>query len=229
MSSEFQFFGGEKGPVPAIPRDGRRSVAVLTPSGDMCHTAYANSLAGMIVHTMATPDLPLSAISVQHYGSSILPQGRHKLAMKALDLGVTHMLWIDSDMEFPKDLLVRWLHRNEPIIGINAMMRRPPYLNCAQSEPGKPIVMTSDITGVQKVHRTGFGVLWIACEVFRRVDQPWFQTEYLNEQGAYRGEDYYFLERAREAGYDIYVDFDVSKEINHVGCYGFNPMMKAER
>lgn len=225
--SQRTFFGPSSGPMPQIPNDGRRSVAVLTPSGDMCHTAYTNSLASMLVHTMATPDLQLSAVSVQHYGSSILPQGRHRLAMKALELGVTHTLWIDSDMEFPKDLLVRWLGRNEPIIGINAMMRRPPYLNCAQSEPGMPIEMDETRVGVQKVHRTGFGVLWIATEVFRRIPHPWFQTEYLNEQGAYRGEDYFFLERAREAGYDIYVDFDVSRKINHVGCFGFNPMMKA--
>ena len=83
--SQVQFFGTQQGPPPAappIPQDGRRSVAILTPAGDMCHTAYCNSLAAMIVHTMATPDLPLSALCVNHYGSSILPQGRHRLALR---------------------------------------------------------------------------------------------------------------------------------------------------
>ena len=200
-----------------------RVVSVLTPAGDSVHTEFATSVFQMLLHTLAMGGTNLKSLGIQVYGSSIIPHSRNVLAATALENGSTHTLWIDSDMQVPREMLLHWLKRDEPIIGINAMMRRPPYLNCAQSGPKEPLIVTPDSKGLEKVHRTGFGVMWVATEVFRRIPMPWFSLEYIPEVGIFRGEDYVFCEKAREAGYEIYVDHDVSRAVKHVGAIGHMP------
>ena len=204
----------------------KRSVAILTPCGDQVHTEYCVSLSLMLLHTLAQPEINLEKLTVQTYGCSIIPHSRNVLAAAALELGVTHTLWIDADMGFPKDMLLRFLTRDEEIIGINAMMRRPPYLNCAQKTPREPLVTNPESTGLEIVHRTGFGVMWIATDVFRKVGMPLFNLEYQHDTGVFRGEDYFFCESAKKAGYEIYVDHDLSKQIQHLGTFGYNPLLK---
>ena len=140
----------------------QKTVAILTPAGDLVHTTFAMNLSRMILHTLTTMNVPMG-LTLQSYGSSMIPHSRHKLATWALEVGCTHMLWIDSDMEFPADMLLRFLRRDEPLIGINACQRRPPYLNTAQSEPHKPLAMSAESRGIEKVWRTGFGVMWTAA------------------------------------------------------------------
>jgi hypothetical protein len=71
----------------------------------------------------------------------------------------------------------------------------------------------------------GFGMVWVATDVFRAMPKPWFSHEWLPDQEVFRGEDYYFFERAREAGFECYVDHDLSKEVGHIGSFTFNPVM----
>jgi hypothetical protein len=54
---------------------------------------------------------------------------------------------------------------------------------------------------------------------------PRFDFKYLPDQGQWRGEDYHFFEHARELGHDFYVDHDLSKEVYHMGAFGYNPLM----
>ena len=208
--------------------DARKSVAILIPALDHVHTEFAVSLAQMILHTAGNGAELLSHLSIQTYGCSIIPHARHVLAQHAVESGVTHTLWIDSDMQFPQDMLLRFARHDEKLIGINAMMRRPPYLNCAQAQPGMPLLITEESRGLEKVHRTGFGVMWVATEVFRSISMPWFDLVYQPQLHQFRGEDYVFCEKARAAGYEVYVDLDISREVKHLGSYGFNPWMKLE-
>jgi len=208
-------------------RDKRR-VAVLTPCDDRVATEFATSLVEMVQHTYASAPGNLEGLVVQAFGSSILPYSRERLAHFAIESGATHTLWIDSDMKFPKDTLIRMLQTAEPIVGINAMSRREPYRNCAQINPDTPLETTPDSTGYEKVWRMGFGLVWIATDVFKAIDNPWFDFEYIPEKMCWRGEDFGFFERARDLGHPFYVDHDLSKEVYHMGSFGFNPLMMAQ-
>ena len=203
-----------------------RKVAILVPCGDMVHTEFATSLQNLILHQAKTRDPRLGDFGIYTYGSSLLPWSRHVLASVSLDYGFTHMLWIDSDMMFPKDMVERFLDRHEPIIGINAMTRRPPYRLTAQKEVGVELETTIESTGVVKCWRVGFGVMWVASEVFTKIDKPWFNFEWNDELKCYRGEDYFFCEKARAQGYEVYVDQDLSKQVFHIGSFGFHPLLK---
>ena len=52
------------------------------------------------------------------------------------------------------------------------------------------------------------------------------EQPYLPESDEYRGEDYDFFNKAMAAGFELYVDQDLSKEVNHIGSFAFNPLMK---
>jgi hypothetical protein len=204
----------------------KRSVAVLIPCEDMLHTAHYVSMINMVQYTLMNLPPNLTQMVVQTYSSSILPWSRQSLAYGAVKMGATHTLWIDSDMMFPKDLVIHFCGMDEPIIGINAMNRRPPYRNLAQKSFNVPIATTPESTGLEEVYRFGFGVAWIATEVYKKMEEPWFDFQYIEEKKLYRGEDYYFYDKARDLGYKMLVDHDVSKQVWHIGTFGFNPMLK---
>lgn len=202
-----------------------KNVSVLTPIADQCHSAYALSLVHMCMRTLASPPKELGRLSVEAYSSTILPFARSLLAETALQNGSTHLLFIDSDMDFPSDMLLRFLQREEDIIGINASSRRPPFRCTAQIGPAVSMTTTEDSTGLEKAYRMGFGVVWVRADVFKAIDKPWFDFEYLDDLGVFRGEDYYFFEKAKAKGFDCLVDQDLSKEILHMGSFGFSAQM----
>jgi hypothetical protein len=208
-----------------------RRVAILTPACDLCQTGFTMSLAHMLSHTyrqMLAGHIDPFAMTVNSYGTSILPFSRQVLAKTALEQNATHMLWIDSDMEFPGDMLIRFMRHKEPLIGINAMSRRKPYRNTAQGVPREALTTNLESSGLEKVHRTGFGVIWMASEIIEKMELPWFEFKWMPEDGVFCGEDYCFFDRARELGYECYVDHDISKQVYHVGSFGFNPLLMSQ-
>ena len=213
-----------------LKADPGKRVAILVPSDDHVKTEFTTSLVNMIQHTYHQPGVQalMEACIVQFFGSSILPYSREQLARFAIASKATHTLWIDSDMRFPKDMLMRFLKRDELIIGINAMSRREPYRCTAQSAPGEPMITTKDSSGLEKVHRMGFGVMWIATSVFEAMEHPYFDLTYVESKECWQGEDFAFFERARSQGHPFYVDQDLSKEVFHMGSFGYNPMMMNE-
>lgn len=200
-------------------------VAIATPCEDEVKTEYAFSLAAMVnlVHGQQIPGL--EALGILNRRTSVLPDSRNALAAMAVEGGYTHMLWIDSDMKFPPDMLQRLLARRVPFVGINASMRRPPYRTTAMLKDRELLVTNKDSTGLEKVERVGMGVVLHEVEVLMRIKKPpWFSFGYVKHKRVHRGEDYYFCEKVRKAGYQIYVDQDVSKDVGHIGEFVFYPV-----
>jgi hypothetical protein len=207
-----------------MKRESKR-VAILTPCDDSVKTEFALSLSNLILHTLTREDPGLEGITVQFYGSSILPHSRERLCELAISADSTHTLWIDSDMRFPPDMLCRFLRHDESLVGINAMSRREPYRCLAQSAPRVALETKPESTGLEKVYRTGFGVMWVATQVLKDMKPPRFDFEYIEGESVWRGEDYVFFRKATEMGHSIYVDHDISKEVFHMGSMGFNPLL----
>lgn len=203
----------------------QKSVYIATPAMDSVSTAYHASMVHMVKWTLLQMPEALISFTHQLHCTSMLPWSREQLARDALEQGASHMLWIDSDMQFPQDMLLRFLRHDHPIVGINAMSRRPPYRSTAQYEGMKPVETSMESTGLEKVARTGFGVVWMETEILRSIDPPWFDFEWVPEKRCYRGEDYYFLEKAKAKGYEVYIDHDISKQVHHIGSFAFNPLL----
>jgi len=161
--------------------------------------------------------------------SSYLHQNRNGLVMGHLrDDAITHFLFLDDDMRFPKDTLLRLLERNKEIVGANYTSRggvpRPMAVKDMTYDKGgesKLLYTYEGSHGCEKVDTMGLGVTLIMRHVFDSIAFPWFDFNFNMELSRHEGEDTTFFEKARTAGYDVYVDHDLSKEIGHDGDMTF--------
>jgi hypothetical protein len=189
-------------------------VAVSIPAGDQLASGFAYDLARMMTATAhQRHDIELRLHMVR---DSILPRARHDLVLLALDTECTHILFLDSDMRFPKEALVRLLAHEEPVVGVNYARRRFPITPTAAGETG-PVYLEPGADGLAAVAAAGFGVMLIDLDLFRQVPAPWFQTGYAPTTGKYVGEDVYFSALIREHGLMVLVDNALSHEISHIG------------
>jgi hypothetical protein len=186
----------------------------------------------MLFHTMASPIAKerLGALTLFTVTSSVLTESRHVLGQQALDWNATHLLWVDSDMSFPKDALCRMLARPEPIVAANYVQRKAPFDWTAQKKRGETLLTNPRSKGLETADRVGFGFLWMRAEILRKLPKPWFSFEWVDDpdhgEGT-AGEDVGFCDRVRnELGTAIHVDHDLSKEMGHLGTFEFGPAIK---
>jgi hypothetical protein len=207
----------------------RAVVSICVPSGDEVNAAFAMAWVHMVLETATRENSGIGGLTIQHIGSSILPQSRYSLVKKTFEAApnVTHLLFLDSDMTFPPDTVTRLVAHNVDMVGVNAMSRRPPYQSTAWRGIDERAVTTLESTGLERVWRTGFAVVLIKADVFKTLEPPYFDYEFIPEKDQFRGEDFVFFDRARAAGFELYIDHDLSKQVNHIGTFAFNPLLHA--
>jgi hypothetical protein len=190
-------------------------VAVSVPAQDEMKSGFAYDLARMMTATAhQRHEIELRLHFVR---DTLLPRARHDLVAMALTTGCTHILFLDSDMRFPKDTLVRLLAHEEPIVGVNYTRRRPPFEPTASDAELKPVYVEPGVEGLVPVVHMGLGVTLIDLDLFRQIPGPWFQIAHLAESGKYVGEDVYFMTLVREHGLSALVDNTLSREVTHLG------------
>ena len=158
---------------------------------------------------------------------SSIDRMRNYTAKVALNNGFDYLMFIDADMRFPKDALVRLLKHNKDIVGVNATTRsepvKPTAKNINYEEDGSVSwlpVYSNVKKGIEKVDAIGCGVILIKNSAFKKLEKPYFYFEQL-PNGKLLGEDVYFCIKAKDAGIDTYVDHDLSMEIGHIGNYTY--------
>src|SRR5689334_19338639 len=80
-------------------------VAICTPCQDMIHATFAMDVSLLLSHSVQAG---VKCAMYQNRGT-ILPMQRAELVQVALNHDATHVLFVDSDMRFPKDALIRLL------------------------------------------------------------------------------------------------------------------------
>ena len=197
-------------------------IAVCTPARDMVHTMFTYDLVNMVCHhTLTTND----AISLKISEGTLIANQRAELSLDAIREGCSHLLFVDSDMRFPQDMISRLLKHDLDIVAANCARRRMPTGPTAQiyKENGeRELVWTMpESAGLQEIGSVGMGVMLIKAEVFKALSEPWYETPWRSDKRGYIGEDVYFCNKARAAGFKIWIDHDVSKEIGHVGTFEY--------
>jgi hypothetical protein len=163
---------------------------------------------------------------LQMQGTLIFTQ-RERLAEEALKWGAEYLMWVDSDMRFPKDTLEEMLKHNVDIVGVNATTRREPIKPTAlnlviQNEKEHSWIPIDSLNnnGIEKCTAVGFGFTLVKADVFKKVSRPWFNVMW-SDHGAIIGEDIHFCIKCQDTGYDVYVDHDTSRQIGHIGTRSF--------
>lgn len=204
-------------------------VMVAVPTHDHCPAMFAYDLAQMMAFTgvnlVGGDNAPLEAVSLSFVTGTYVHSARQSLADIAVENGTDYVLWLDSDMRFPKDTLVRLLLHQKDVVGINYSSRGipPRFVAIKQVFPAQYCITGPDSEGLEEVEAIGFGALLMKTDVLRGLpdpegdDGPWFGFEWDTELRKMIGEDVGFCRLIREHGYSVYVDHDLSKECRHIG------------
>src|SRR6266498_3079309 len=143
---------------------------------------------------------------------------------RALENGATHILWVDSDMIMKEDSAIRLLMHDLPAVAANYVMRNSERAPVSSDENGDRVTSLGK-TGLEKVTATGMGFFLTNAEIYKKLRFPWFGHRWFyagandpvqigppEDWGDWPAsfEDAYFSDRIREAGYEIYIDHDVS-------------------
>ena len=187
--------------------------------------ATAFDLAAMVGYMVKTTKHDIDIYTAA--GTLIFDQ-RNKLVKTSLEAKCDYIVFIDADMRFPRDTIMRLLQHNKEIIGVNATTRSEPVVPTAKmlhiekdgSCTWQPIYSNS-LKGISKADGIGCGVMMIKADVFNRIQEPYFYFEQLPDNKIL-GEDIYFCVKAKDAGIDTWVDHDLSMEIKHIGQYTYS-------
>jgi hypothetical protein len=189
-------------------------------------------MAALVAHTT---EAGIEVTPVNPLGSDLIAV-RTTGVRRALENGATHILWIDSDILMKENAALRMLAHEKPVVAANYVMKtselKPVTTNCEEriSSVGK--------TGLESVTGIGMGFVLTDAEIYKKLRFPWFGHRWFFagekdpicigppenwDDWPASFEDAYFSDRIREAGYEIFIDHDLSREIGHYGgCIYFH-------
>ena len=205
--------------LPAELADIEAHVVVAIPCQDQVAAGFMYDLAALIGFTMKF--CPKISVQMTMVRGTLLPAQRHLLVTGALKHDPTHILWLDADMRFPKETLLKLLALKLPIVATNYPTRRSPIIPTAENSAEGLLFTGADDTGLIEADRVGMGVMLTEASVFKKLPVPWFAVGFNKTSGEYVGEDVFFCQAARKAGYTVFVDMDLSNEIRHLGEFAY--------
>ena len=125
-----------------------------------------------------------------------------------------YIMWIDSDQVFePNDFFKLLEHDKDIVSGL--YLRKPqgdtlndiPIEFACFNEDGK-MLYTNEVNGeLRKVWSNGMGWMLVKKGVFEKIEYPWFGP--IITGLGFHGEDVSFQLRAKDVGFDSYVDTSI--------------------
>jgi hypothetical protein len=209
---------------PTAPPAPQIKVSVCMPCQDLVHTKFAHDLTRMVGSTVGTyGNIEIQTLFDQ---GTVISSQRNALVKHALAYGADWILWLDTDMRFPADTLIRLLSHNKPIVAANYATRRLPCTTVTFRDPKlvdpKDRVYTEEhSTGLEPVGATGQGVMLVKASVYRDLVQPWHNFRWDEQAQDFSGEDVWFCRLARAKGYEVLIDHDLSKRVQHIGVFAY--------
>jgi hypothetical protein len=197
--------------------DKNARVAICVPVRDYVTAAFSFSLA-MLLKKCGETDRKTSLHMVM--GSEIASQ-RQQLATEALSTECTHILWLDSDMRFPNITLEALLSHDKDIVACNYSTRVEPHMPVAFTSKQDMSERLGADVGLNRVAAVGMGCMLVKRNVFESMSLPYFGVEWNQDYTSLIGEDLYFANKADLAGYDIWIDSDLSNRIAHIGTRAY--------
>lgn len=193
-------------------------VLIAVPCGDSVSSGFAQDLANLVGWTQfARPDTQTALYFLR---GTYLPRARAVLAKQAVERADSHILWLDADMRFPKDTLIRLLLHDKPIVAANYPTRTPPIVPTAVDGQRRE-VFVHEAGELKDVAHCGMGCMLTAVKVFLDIGKPWFAVGYSEKADDYAGEDIFFCQRARKHNYQILLDPVLSEQVRHTGSMDF--------
>ena len=173
-------------------------------------------------------------------GDSLIPRARNNLAAELLESDATHLLFLDTDLEFSREGLHRLMSHDLDVVGGVYFQKRHdrliPVLNGRQGEQ-------PDETGMMRVKHVGTGLMMISRRVFEKLiesgkvkrfyscddeaKQRWSYEFFpigVGPDERYESEDWAFCRLAEEVGMEIWADWGMQARHHGHGVYPCEPV-----
>jgi hypothetical protein len=205
------------------------SIMIAVPSMEMVNAEFAQHLA------MAAANMVANGIKINcafNIGS-VITIARRNLADIFLKSDFDYIWWVDSDMKFPVDAPLRLLARNKDIIGVNYRRRRFPNANftgmMGKAGTFTEFETTDNSPPLELIDVLPHGCVLVKRSVYETIPQPHYLQEYVPHLNLEIGEDIYFCQQAQKAGYEIWCDQELSREVAHIGIFHFNYNLSVQK
>ena len=146
---------------------------------------------------------------------SLVYDARDKIAMDALANKVDWVMWLDSDIIYPANIIQKLMSRNKDMITGLYYKRTAPYTPCIYKLEGDKLQPYLDYEDnkIFPVEASGFGCMLMKAKVIKAVHEKFGGCFFpVNGVG---GEDLSFIRRAKECGIEVWCDSSV--KCGHVG------------
>lgn len=224
----------EQEAAPAAEQEKLRDLHVLicVPALDSVKTGFFWSAANAMSFFNGTKYEGSKKVGLEVCKSSNLAENRARLVARAFENNATHVLFLDSDMKFPADTILRLLNHNAYIVAVNYPTKefhpRPTAYVDNDSYTG-PLFTKDGDTGLVEVASCGFGCMLIDIRVFEKLDLPHFAFVPMPpEFVATKTEDVYFCQKATAAGFPILIDQELSCQVSHIGDFEYTNFLAHE-
>jgi hypothetical protein len=184
-------------------------VAVLTGAERhyWIHPELMQSLVRMPLWQMETgSSLAVTTI----HGKSPVAAARNEAVEQMLKLGVEWLLQIDNDTVPPLNILgVLESIGDRKIVGCPTPMEYGPgktVFNVGHRVEDKVQLYKSISDGWSTVEVVGSGCLLVHRDVFLSLNDPWFEHREVTKLRAHANEDFYFCEKARVKGFQVWIN-----------------------
>lgn len=173
-------------------------------------------------------------------GCSVVSRVRNLIAFDFLQSDCTDLMFIDSDINFDAEDIFRLMAWNsDPVKGIVAGIpvarkKGQVYISTLDSDDDEHIYM--DKMGLVRAKRVATAFMIIRRDVFEKMRDAHPEWVYHDEKkvgdemiaffdfalkdGQYIGEDYLFCDRARELGFEVWIDPTI--KLGHMGMNEFS-------
>ena len=183
-------------------------------------------------------------VSINTMKSPLIHQARNYLTSVFLTTDFTHLLFVDSDVEFEPEAVLRMLVAKKDVIctpyrvkslDVNQKMYTVELKKDAPLEPGDLIEITAGPTGIMLIHRDvfkkiieKFPELKIKNSVFPQPgpDHEYYYNffEFTFNEGYAAGEDVSFCKLVQKTGFKLYAN--TASFTKHHGSYAWGGRFK---
>lgn len=184
-------------------------VCIHVPSNrEYFYKEFAESLYGMFIYANSkgihTDIQPVSACSIENM--------RNLGCRKAVEDGYTHILMLDDDHIYPKDLVITMLKHDKDFVCGHTYMRKTPFFPTQYKKIFADKTMNTEENrfkfkgdeGLVKIEATGMAGVMVKAEVLKKVGFPYFELIYTD--GRYRGSDLTFCQRLKDNNIELFCD-----------------------
>ena len=160
-------------------------------------------------------------VNFQLIGNTVIHDARELGVRIAAEQHSHYLLFLDSDMTFPADIIEQLIKHGKDIVSGLYFKRVPPYTTVMYNDISKDGEYAFEPIDNWKKNRLievdaiGCGCVLIKTKVFMKIKPPFFYPLYSQSNKSLTSEDIAFCVRAREAGFKIYVD--TALQCGHIG------------